>query len=276
MVFNNLKTAMLLLTASALFAVSCNVNDNMKKEFSAADGIAHNDAKNEKIYSEYLEKTADLNFKTNNTKQTHRYINNMATLLNGVVVESQMRPKIERSNTTQLAHDSIQIVKIMSLNALMTVKIPTENCDAFIDSVAKKMTEPELMQFKVNDLTRNFIAAKVYDKQNATNSSASTNANIYEQNRKVDYSTINLSFYEPAGITYSRELDVEKLAHAETAFAVLASDAFEKSVKSIRIFLLFVIRYWSVIAIISLVVFLFRKLIVRNKIMLPKYSSSQV
>lgn len=256
-----------------ILIAGCNGNYDFEKRNATTDLMVHNSANNETSYSEYLEKTATINFRTLSTTHTYKFINDVAAGLGGLVMESRVDPRIDKENIVQLAGDSLDVVKISSLRATMIVKIPSEHCDAFIDSIAGKMVEPELMQFKVNDLRKNFASNKIKTATNESEKSdiAADNYNLSAINKRIEYSTIQLSFYELPSITHTHQLDVERLSKAETAFSVLAAEAFEKSLHNIRAIVLFAIRYWSVLLLICAIIFGFIKLIVQQKVMLPRY-----
>jgi len=82
-----------------------------------------------------LVKTAAISFKVKNVQQTAEHITALTTSINGMVMHHQMGSAAERSQDVRISNDSVMRVTSFNTTADMTVKIPSEKLEAFMDEV---------------------------------------------------------------------------------------------------------------------------------------------
>lgn len=206
------------LLCGAVMVASCERSANYKainastsdSALVAADSVAPRQAK--------LIKTADMRFKVKNVEQTGENITNLTIKYNGMVMHHNMTALNEQTSDTRLGNDSVMLVSRFSTNADMTVKIPSEKIEEFLDAVSRMSIYVNVRRMDIDDKSLDYLASQM--KLNSRKELVSQqkagrvvfknpdavldlkDGLVDEQinNRKIDdevkYSVINLAFYQ--------------------------------------------------------------------------------
>ena len=165
-----------------------------------------------------LLKTADMRFKVKNVAQTSENISALVTKDSGMVMHHNVASTVEQTHDVKLNNDSVMRISSVNTNADMTVKLPVEKVDAFLNAVAQMglyVTERKMdiedrsldyLQYSLKLKNRlDLVAREKTGKVTIKNPTAVLNLKddlVDEQiNSKmiddaVKYSTISLSFYQ--------------------------------------------------------------------------------
>jgi hypothetical protein len=108
-----------------------------------------------------LVKTADMSFKVNSVLRTGESIANLTTKLNGMVIHHQMGSSIERSEDIRLDSDSIMRVSAFNTTADMTVKIPSEKLEYFMNHISHMGMYITSRRMDIEDKSLDYLAAKL-------------------------------------------------------------------------------------------------------------------
>jgi len=168
--------------------------------------------------SQKLVKTAAISFKVKNVQQTSESISALVKTNGGIVMHHNVESSITQSHDVQLNNDSVMRVSSFTTNADMTVKVPVEKVDEFLNTVSHMgiyVTQSRMdiedksldylsAQLKLNsrlDLVARQKAGKVVIKDPGAVLNLKDDL-VDEQisNKKIDdevkYSTISLEFYQ--------------------------------------------------------------------------------
>ncbi|MBB5397752.1 DUF4349 domain-containing protein [Mucilaginibacter sp. AK015] len=108
-----------------------------------------------------LVKTADIRFKVKNVQQTGDSIAHLTARLNGMVVHHQMGSSIERSEDVKLNNDSVMRVSAFNTTSQMTVKIPSEKLEDFMNHVSHMGIYITSRQMDIEDKSLDYLSAKL-------------------------------------------------------------------------------------------------------------------
>lgn len=108
-----------------------------------------------------LVKTADMRFKVKNVQQTGDSISHITAKLNGMVVHHQMGSYVERSEDIRLSNDSIMRVSAFNTTADMTVKIPSEKLEDFMNHVSHMGIYVTARKMDIEDKSLDYLSAKL-------------------------------------------------------------------------------------------------------------------
>jgi len=148
-----MKTRMLpiILGALALLA-AC----KGKSVSSSADSTSTDELKKEKLV-----KTADISFKVKDARQTGEAIALLTDKFDGMVMHHQMQSSVKESEKVHLANDSIMLVSAFNSTADMTVKIPSEKLEDFVNQVGHMSLYVNSSKMDIEDRTLDYLSAKL-------------------------------------------------------------------------------------------------------------------
>ena len=166
--------------------------------------------------AEKLVKTADMRFKVKSVQQTGQQIASLTKSCNGVVFRHTIGSNIKLSRNIHLGNDSIMQVSSVNATSLMTVRIPPERLEEFVDRVSAMGINIDSLNINIQNRTFDYLSTtlkgkikeKFITKQEITKS-AEPEKIIQEKDDMVDRhinnsrvddsvknSTITLYFYE--------------------------------------------------------------------------------
>ncbi|WP_454803376.1 DUF4349 domain-containing protein [Mucilaginibacter phyllosphaerae] len=108
-----------------------------------------------------LVKTADMSFKVKNVQQTGDSISHITAKLNGMVIHHQMGSSVERSEDVRLSTDSVMRVSAFNTTADMTVKIPSERLEDFMNHVGNMGIYVTARKMDIEDKSLDYLSAKL-------------------------------------------------------------------------------------------------------------------
>lgn len=108
-----------------------------------------------------LVKTADMSFKVKDVQQTGDSISRITAKLNGMVIHHQMGSSIERSEDIRLSNDSVMRVSAFNTTADMTVKIPSEKLEEFMNHVSHMGIYITSRKMDIEDKSLDYLSLKL-------------------------------------------------------------------------------------------------------------------
>jgi hypothetical protein len=120
-----------------------------------------------------LVKTADIDFEVKDVYKSSMQLSQTARNLGGLVMLNDIKTSELNSKTIPLSYDSIQVISSYTIDALLTVKLPSEFLDAFLDSVTTEATIIYTSSRNIEDRSIDYAVAewkqkshqKILDKQ---------------------------------------------------------------------------------------------------------------
>ena len=166
-----------------------------------------------------LVKTADMRLKVQNVQQAAENISNLVRQKDGMVMHHTMKSDVLSSREIKLSDDSVKKLTVFNTNADMTVKVPSEFIEAFMDSVNHLSTYVDTRSMDIEDRTIDYVAEvmKTDNRQKsvklretikpATHEGADSilrvednivdrKINNLRTEQAVNYSTVTLNIYE--------------------------------------------------------------------------------
>ena len=193
-------------------------NESSDTALVAADSVAPKQAK--------LIKTADIRFKVKNVQQTSENISAFTTKYEGMVMHHNMTSSKEQTSDVHLSDDSVMRVSAFNTTADMTIKIPSEKLEDFLNTVSHMGIYINARHMDIEDKSLDYLASqlklnsrKEFITQQKTgkvvfkdpNSVLDLKDGLVDQqinNKMIDdqvkYSVISLSFYQSN--TISKEI----------------------------------------------------------------------
>lgn len=189
---------------------------------SAADTIASVDT----TAVVKLVKTADIRFKVKNVQQASDSILALTTRFSGMVTHHQIMSSANDTHDIRLSNDSVMRVSAFNTTADMTVKIPSEKIESFLNTVSKLSLYVNVRRMDIEDKSLDYLSSQLklnsrnqlvnQQKQgkiiikdpgavlNLKDDLVDEQINNRKINDEVKYSIISLSFYQSN--TISREV----------------------------------------------------------------------
>jgi len=119
----------------------------------AADSIAPKQAK--------LIKTANIHFKVKNVEQTGEKISALTTQFNGMVMHHDMSSSEQQTNDVHISDDSLMHVTAFNTTADMTVKIPSEKIEEFLNTVSHMGIYVNERKMDIEDKSLDYLASQL-------------------------------------------------------------------------------------------------------------------
>ena len=170
-----------------------------------------------------LIKTGDIRFKVKNVEKTGEKISALTAGYGGMVMHHEMNAAASQTNDIRVSDDSVMRVAAFVTAADMTVKIPSEKIEPFLDSVSHLGVLVNVRRMDIEDKSLDYLATrlKVNNRQELSaeqkkgkvvikdpNAVLALRDDVVDgviDNRKIDdavkYSTITLSFYQNNSIS---------------------------------------------------------------------------
>jgi hypothetical protein len=167
---------------------------------------------------EKLVKTADMSFKVKNVQKTGDNIAKLTTTLNGMVMHHHQNASIERSEDVRLTDDSLMRVSAFSTTAAMTVKVPSDRLEEFMNQVSGMGIYVTGRTMDIEDKSLDYLGARLKLKNRSEMVAQQKTGKIKIKrpedvlwlkddmvdgqisNKKIDnavnFSTVSISFYQ--------------------------------------------------------------------------------
>lgn len=165
-------------------------------------------------------KTADIKFRVQNAWKTKTQINNELRVCGGTLVESSIQSNIVQKEYSKYSTDSLLEISAYNTVGAVTVKVPSENLDKFVDAVIGYADFVDYQSIKFDDQSINYLINKMKTQNRVAASNAmekivtkkkeeqvekvlSMRDNVADQkaanlsvDNQVKFSTITLNFYQ--------------------------------------------------------------------------------
>lgn len=153
-----MKTKILILLAAVVLLAAC----KGKSSNSAADSaMAADSAIIALNKASKLVKTADISFKVKDVLKTGDTIAALTDRYNGMVMHHQTQSSIKGSDNVHLTNDSVMLVSSYNTTADMTIKIPSEKLEAFINKVSHLGIYVNSSKMDIEDRSLDYLSAKL-------------------------------------------------------------------------------------------------------------------
>jgi hypothetical protein len=163
-----------------------------------------------------LVKTADMRFKVKDVRQTAETIAALTAKNNGIVMHHQMQANVTGNQDIRISNDSVMHVSSFNTVADMTVNIPPDHLDDFMNQVARLGLYINSRKMDIDDKSLDYLSSKlkrnnretlVAQQDKSAESGAGSTLGMKDDivdskinNLKIDkeskYSTLVLSFYQ--------------------------------------------------------------------------------
>ena len=201
-----MKAKLLVMLAGIAMLAACKGHEEVATDSPAID-------------SPMLVKTADMRVRVKNVQTAAEKISTLVSLKDGMVMHHNMKSEIVSSREIKISDDSIKKLTVFNINADMTVKVPSNFIEAFMDSVNHLSTYIDTRSMDIEDRTIDYVAeewkannreksVKLREKIKPTTQQAADSILRVEDDivdRKVanlrteqaaNYSTVTLNLYE--------------------------------------------------------------------------------
>lgn len=237
---------------------------------SSADSVSLNKQADTSSQSK-LVKTADMRFKVKDVRQAGENISTLTAKYNGMVMHHQMQTTNEGSQDTRLGTDSIMHISIFTMAADMTVNIPPNNLENFMNQVAQLGLYIDSRKMNIDDRSLEYLSSKLktqnreeFVKQQvrakedparlltAKDDIVDRKINDLKTDKDVKYSTVVLSFYQSKSVIKEVVANEDPSAYQPSFFKRLAS-SFSYGWSFFAEIILGIANLWAfIIAIIAL------------------------
>ena len=165
-----------------------------------------------------LVKTAEIQFKVKNVQQTSDSILALTTKFNGMVMHHQVMSSANETHDVRLSNDSVMRVSAFNTTADMTVKIPSEKIESFLNTVSKLSLYVNVRRMDIEDRSLDYLSSQLklnsrnqlisQQKQgkiiikdpgavlNLKDDQVDEQINNRKINDEVKYSVVSLNFYQ--------------------------------------------------------------------------------
>jgi len=105
-----------------------------------------------------LVKTADMRVRVKNVQTAAEKVSKLVNVAGGMVMHHTMKSEIVSSREIKLSDDSIKKLTVFNTNADMTVKVPSDFIEAFMDSVNHLSTYIDTRTMDIEDRSLDYTA----------------------------------------------------------------------------------------------------------------------
>ena len=148
-----MKTKFLTLIVAVAMLAAC----KGKGKSAEADSTRSSSVEMKKM----LVKTADINFKVKNVLKTGEAVAALTDQYNGMVMHHQTQSEMKASENIRLSNDSIMLVSAYNTTADMTVKIPSEKLENFINQVSHLGIYINSSKMDIEDRSLGYLSSKL-------------------------------------------------------------------------------------------------------------------
>lgn len=279
-----LSTLLPLLSLSFILSCSSSLSDkelrapDQKKEEAVAD-------------TAMLVKTASVNCKVKDVKSASSQISITVKKLNGLITHQRLDINEAGEKRVRISKDSVQVIKILRPELAVTARIPSEDLEDFIAFATSLSYNVSHTQMDVEDMRLSYLKNKL-EQQNRTVVSnkdmrrdssrlsdmqqldilddiSEKKISNYKIAGDVQYSTINLGFYQPDIVTKETVANTN-LDEFQLPFSTRLAAAFSGGVEIIKEMMIGLAYLWIMILFAMAAFMLYRKFRQLPKINLRK------
>jgi len=145
-----------LLVAVAAIALFAACKGKSVSSLADSAGIA-----NSELHKSELVKTIDINFKVKNVRQAGEAIALLVDKYDGMVMHHDMQSTTKQSERVHLNNDSLMLVSAFNTTANMTIKIPSEKLEDFINQVNHMGIYINSSKMDIDDRTFDYLSTEL-------------------------------------------------------------------------------------------------------------------
>lgn len=151
------------LLAGVAMLWACKGKGRASADYEVVNNSSADSAKLDSIVSTHpkIVKTAELRFKVKNIQQTSERINILTTSFKGMTMHHRMSSEAERTTEIHLKNDSILQVTSFRTTAEMTIKVPSEKLEDFMNQVAKLGIYVNIRTSDLSDRSLDYLSAQL-------------------------------------------------------------------------------------------------------------------
>lgn len=204
--------------AGMILLAACKGSGNYEVGNTSADSVGVSDVMMTENMQPKLVKTGDISFKVKNVQQSSQQITVLTNQYKGMVISHKENSSINNTSDKRISSDSVMRISSFHTSADITVKVPSEKLDEYLDKVATLGIYVTSRSMDIDDRTLDYRSSQLklnnrkelvsqHKKGKVTIKDPSAvlhlkddlvDEQIYNQriNDAVKYSVINLSFYQ--------------------------------------------------------------------------------
>ena len=205
-----MKAKLLVMLAGIAMLAACNGSGEYTADEASIDSL---------MQDTMLVKTADMRFKVKNVQSTAEKISKLVADKKGMVMHHNMKSEIVSRREIKLSDDSVKQLTVFNVDADMTVKVPSDFIEAFMDSLNHLSTYVDTRSMNIEDRTIEHVAeilktnnrersVKLREKIKQTTNGTADSILAIEDNivdrqianlrteQTANYSTVSLNLYE--------------------------------------------------------------------------------
>ncbi|KAA8479735.1 uncharacterized protein DUF4349 [Arcticibacter tournemirensis] len=111
-----------------------------------------------------LVKTAGMTIKVKNIYESSRTISEKARVLGGIVTHHNIETFQDKEKNLQISADSVLVISAYSTHADITVKVPTDNLEKFMNEIASVATFTLNSRLDIEDKSIDYLASSMKQK----------------------------------------------------------------------------------------------------------------
>ncbi len=265
----------------SLLVIACSNNKNNERPQSGAEPtsditIADSTA------GPKLVKTAEMRMKVRDVEKSRQDIYKLTSGMNGMVKHQSTESVEMGSETMPFSADSAVVVSSYQINSMITVRIPSEKLEDFMNVVAKLAILVNSRSVHVEDKTLDFIAANEKNKNrlewlNKQNKNAAKKTELDVKNEQIDdaiakkridldvaYSTVDLTVYQ-SGVILKERIANTDLGNHRISFWSRVSYALGNGWGIFTDFLVGLANLWVFVVVVIATIFGIRYYRKRNR-----------
>lgn len=127
--------------------------DTASSQLGSNEAVTDNAAK--------LVKTAEMHFKVKDVQKSSEAITALTRSYRGIVIHHNMEAKVIDSQASRLQNDSLKQVSAFTTTANITVKIPPDSLDQFLNKVSRMGIYVNTRRMDIEDKTLDYLSAKL-------------------------------------------------------------------------------------------------------------------
>jgi hypothetical protein len=231
-----------------------------------------------------LVKTADIRFKVKNVEQTSEDISALVRKDSGMVMHHNVSASIEQTHDVPLNNDSLMRVSAFNTNADMTIKLPVERVDDFLNAVTRMGIYVTERRMDIEDRSLDYLEAQLKVRNRAELVAKERSGKVIIKdptavinlkddlvdgqinNKRIDdavkYSVISLNFYQSNTI-YKEIIANDDPSAYDLSFFKRMSNSINNGWHLLADLIVAITNLWAFIlaGILAWIIFLKRKLI---------------
>lgn len=162
-----MKTSIVIILLGGVALLAACKGRGGSEEFVSSADTTSKAAIGDTVAAAKLIKTADMRIKVKNVQQTCEDVSSLTKGYNGLVIHNRVTSYPVRSTDMRKSSDSVIRVAAISIVGELTVKVPTEKVEEFMNKVEKMGLCVNSRQMDITDKTLDYLSARMKLKNRA-------------------------------------------------------------------------------------------------------------